>query len=187
VVADQLKKNRLRNAAYPFDWCETPLKSLYFIFKNDFINFLATPGVAFIHEDEGFEKSGNKYKRRIKRFYSVVESKEHILFLRFAQENENADKIDNFFREKFPNLKYSLVLIKESEIGAPKDDKYFNSLAYDLKWSRLFFEMKMINRLGYLRSILNAYTLLADRYIGKIGLVLKSKTPKLYRLIKRVI
>jgi hypothetical protein len=136
-VAELLKKYNLRNASYPFDWIVT-YGGISKIIENDFLNFIpnecgkgvlhSTYNMWMVHYD--FPKDTEKIERRIKRFTNLLEgSQEEIVFLRkghwkshhdecskfFCKEISNditeAENLDIILKTKYPNLKYSIVLL----------------------------------------------------------------------------
>ncbi len=140
--AIHLRQNGLRKNAYPFDWINTSAKSLCLLLENDFQNFFDKEHIAeanipysggkcymnkrynilFFHEfkDENdfknnFEKVKEKYERRIKRFYEALHSGQPIFFIRHIMTRIETDELNNLIQNKFPNLKYNLLVIDSSE------------------------------------------------------------------------
>ena len=114
-VAMDLERKGLRTASYPFDWViSESLKSVLFLIKNNFMNFLSYENLVqeknpsyywnsqtdihFFHDFNSTASLSNqissvqiKYQRRIDRFYKDI--KEPTLFVRYCNDELEEDYI----------------------------------------------------------------------------------------------
>ena len=132
-IAYQLKKNNLRNEAYPFDWIRiNNFLVLANLIKSNFNNFLNYENFELIEYSENF-KINNKfgsyiYSNKICKFYhdfdSKINDKNFLLF-----KEKHMRRIDRFY-EKIKNSK-KILFIRE-EIGNLRESKiklFFNIIS----------------------------------------------------------
>ena len=136
----QMKTNKLRPCALPFDYLITPFDSLYKILEERFEGFLKPEnfmlkvngkekwvedkayGTRLIHDfplnekflDE-YEKVRSKYQRRIDRFLNILDKSKKVLFIRKRITREQAIKLDALISRLYPHLEYALVCLDGSE------------------------------------------------------------------------
>jgi len=128
-IANILKKYKLRNYSLPFDWVVSYTgvsKCIY----NDF-NLFTNPlnlkknmyDIYFLHDN--MNNDTEKYERRIQRFKNILETtNEKIIFCRkghscyhhnehniVANEIEEAENLNVVISQKFPSLKYKIILL----------------------------------------------------------------------------
>ncbi len=115
-VALEIKRLNMRNGSYPFDWILTDsMKNVIDLIENSFENFLEfehlaqyrsdhglyknmLTGISFYHDFSEFKSARlqyeavkDKYDRRIKRFYTVIE--QPTLFIRYISSQEDMDYV----------------------------------------------------------------------------------------------
>ena len=125
-IAYQLKKNNLRNKAYPFDWVRiSNLSNINHLLENNFDKFFLDLKLVefsknfkvnnmngsyiyknnfckFYHDfdskinDKNFLLFKEKYLRRINRFYEKIKNSKKILFIREEIGNLSENKIKKF-------------------------------------------------------------------------------------------
>ena len=115
AITYQLNKYKLRNQAYPFDWCRISIKQLINVLENNFKHyhhlsiqdisnkhqkydnknnilsyestlFKNSYGILFAHEVDDIEILSESLKRRIQRFKSITDS---ITFIRLELSRPN--------------------------------------------------------------------------------------------------
>ena len=142
-----IRDNNLRINAMPFDWVVT-YNGISNIIKTDFLNYIPGDGeklnsicdVWFLHND--FPSDTEKTLMRINRFKQILEtSQEHIIFLRKGHSPHHhkehnckyndikndlidAEDLDIVLQEKYPNLKYEIVVILICGRCFNKEDNY---------------------------------------------------------------
>ena len=129
--ADFLRKNNLRELAFPFDWVVT-YDGVSNIIKNNFANYIpnnseiynSNYNTSFPHNI--FPNDNDKMIKRINRFKNILEtSTEKIIFIRKGhaihnhkeQNNDiiksdiiDAEDLDIILQEKYPNLNYEIIV-----------------------------------------------------------------------------
>jgi len=139
--ARNFERRNLSEAFFPFDWNITEPDSIYRILENDFKDFLKQenlvikPGnprmyhvidtvynIKIVHD---FTKKGtalhdyehvkDKYYRRIARFYHALTLKKPVYFFRAVITKQEALKLNQLIKKKFPELKYTLVVANNTE------------------------------------------------------------------------
>ena len=176
-----LRRNKLRVASYPFDWIWSPADSICNLVRTDFDGFFdksnlnikcvtgmntlevhdKSLGVIFAHEfkshetfDADHEVWDARYKRRIQRFYDVLNSEEPVLFIRFRTNPEDAEKLATMLSTDYPRLPYTLLALDDTDVmredwkipnvinrhiaAAPERDA--GSRKYNPAWKKLFKE-----------------------------------------------
>jgi len=176
--AIHLKKNRLRKASFPLDWVATPQRALISLFDTRFDKFLDRDHlVAREHVGNYKEKIVNtfynltffhhfsvggletelpivqdKFDKRIKRLYSILESKYPVLFVRTKLSKDWARQLVDILTTQFPQLKYTLLVVnRETEALTqwviPNTIKINTRFAadnnagdptYDINWQTIF-------------------------------------------------
>lgn len=128
-MATLLKKYKMRHFAYPFDWNLTYQGVANIIgdnfdnfFKFDSTGFNSLYGIKLIHDT--LPTDYEKITRRINRFKNLLKTyNDKIIFVRkghaphnhkecdkFCNEISDAENLDKILSEKYPNLKYSIVI-----------------------------------------------------------------------------
>lgn len=148
MPALMLRSADIRTEAYPFDWNVTPFRALFTLLNDNFKSFLGEPyaiggytnsfkdrnEMQFPHDfpEEGPERNNlplliqkylpevkDKYKRRIERFYQVIQSthpRDFIIFLRYKQiTDDEAKQLYKILRKNFSHLKFILIIIGPRE------------------------------------------------------------------------
>jgi hypothetical protein len=141
-AAAQIKYNEIRIRAYPFDWLVTPFDGLISFIINKGAGFLE-PGnfcshglirnsnsllvkdsiynFSFMHDFEGedplfsYAEVKEKYDRRIKRFFNLLESNKKVLFIRVTISKAQAKQLDQVLQKHYPNLSYTIVAVSDKE------------------------------------------------------------------------
>lgn len=174
-----MRLNNIRLASYPLDWIAVPFDVMYTLLETDFRDYFEKAylqpkgkhplgklevqhtkfGISFIHEfknEKRFKKDYPEVKktveRRIARLYEVLNSELQVLFVRRECSREEAVALTGLLNRKFPNLKYDMLVIDETEEirqdwqipnvinrymeTASNDDA--NDPAYNENWTRLF-------------------------------------------------
>jgi len=187
--AIQFEKKKLVEAFFPFDWCVSEFSSIYKALETDFKDFLALENLVvterpassvnhkafdtnyrinFVHDFktdgkvlDDYKRVRDKYYRRIDRFYRVLKSKKHIYFFRTNIKKNEAIKLNYLIQKKFPELKYTLVVINDSaEFKRPwavknmKNIQHFfvkdahSAIVRDFKsrqdWDNVFKKLKLV-------------------------------------------
>jgi len=134
--AEFLQQHNLRKCSLPFDWVVT-YNGVSKIIKNNFVDFLpknsdsqfnAEYDTAFIHNH--FPQDTEKVLRRIDRLKNILETtREPVIFLRkghaphlhdeqngrytnhMKSDIADAEDLDHVLQEKYPHLKYEIVVI----------------------------------------------------------------------------
>jgi hypothetical protein len=145
-VAYQLKKNNLRSCALPFDLLITPFDSLRKLLEHNFDQFLAKNNLAFItgpdkyiidtqygvrliHDFklseeflQDYDTIHDRYARRVKRFYDIIQTNYKIVFIRKNITKQQAQELSTLIHTLFPHLEYTiLALATTEEIKQPWD------------------------------------------------------------------
>lgn len=146
-VSWNLENNSRRTFAYPFDWFRTPFDSLTAFIKNagaeffdfDKLNVIGPyPGdIPYFHVIDlvygiesfhdffvtpplwNYQYIKDKYDRRIKRFFSLLNSQKRVLFVRQDCTREQAEFLDQLLHDLYPNLSYNLLVVAD-------DDEFLN-------------------------------------------------------------
>jgi hypothetical protein len=135
-----LEANEIRKWAYPFDWLITPFESLMIFMESRGAGFLDKDqltivetlhghpsmlhvvnlayNIHFIHDFLApdmfnYDAVKEKYDRRIKRFFDLLESNKKVLFIRVQISRPEAECLDNYLHTHYPNLDYTLVAVSE--------------------------------------------------------------------------
>lgn len=142
-VAHQLEHNGVRFLAYPFDWCQTPFDSLLSFIANEGRHFLdwdkicplkphhgdpahlevvdCVYGIITFHDFltspplDNYLSVKSRYDKRTKRFFDLLNSTQHVLFVRQGLTKEQAESLNEALHSSYPNLHYTLIAINETE------------------------------------------------------------------------
>jgi len=129
--AEFLKNHNIRSFSFPFDWIVT-YNGISEIIKNNFDRFIPKNliklntdyQISFPHNE--FPNDTEKILRRIERFKNILETyQEKITFIRkghashhhIEQNNTikndiiDAEDLDNILKEKYPHLRYNIIVI----------------------------------------------------------------------------
>lgn len=136
-IASFLKKHNIRTISFPFDWCVS-YNGVSSCIDNDFDNFIPSTStrinaydIYFNHDFTANTYNDDiiKYDRRVKRLQNILESsEEEIIFCRKGHASHNhgehngkfvkikndiddAEDLDRILSRKYPNLKYSIIVI----------------------------------------------------------------------------
>lgn len=138
-IATYLKLQGIRTYALPFDYIISNLSIISDLVSNDFKDFFNVtkhnivnpnydadgpntifinniyPSLSFPHHNLNNNIVIDNFKRRIERFYNILQSKEKILFMHLFYQNEshneNVTKFVNTFKNKYNGLNYKLITI----------------------------------------------------------------------------
>lgn len=137
-MAEFLKKNKLRNTSFPFDWVVT-YNGISKCIEDDFKQF-AEPlnnrineyDMYFLHdfgENNTLNQDKEKYIRRCQRLINILEtSNEDIIFCRkghachhhyehnskysnITSDVDDAEKLNSILSNKYPHLKYKIIVV----------------------------------------------------------------------------
>lgn len=173
-----LKRNGLRQTSLPLDWLSTPSSALISLFETHFDKFMDKDhlvlrehrapyfekivntfyNISFFHDfsEGGFATElpavQEKYARRIKRLYSMLESGEPVLFIRTKLDEQYAQQLTRILSTQFPKLAYTLLVINREtdeltewdipntiKINTPfAEDTYAMDPTYDPLWQTIF-------------------------------------------------
>lgn len=136
----QLKINKLRRYALPFDHLITPFGSLYLLLISKFEDYLLPDnfvlkttdkekyiedvryGTRLMHDLkleenflDDFASFKEKYERRIKRLYDILATSKKVLFIRQRITREQALQLDELLSQLFPHLEYLIVALDGTE------------------------------------------------------------------------
>jgi hypothetical protein len=142
-VAIQLEHNGIRHFAYPFDWIVTHAEGLGSFIVNQGAHFLDRDKVVYVGEYAGnppyqfvmdthygfesyhdflpphikgnFEEVKEKFQRRIKRFFALLNSNKKILFIRTDVTRAEAEYLDNIIHTMYPKLVYTFVALNMTD------------------------------------------------------------------------
>lgn len=142
-VAIQMEHNGVRHLAYPFDWIVTHAQGLGSFIINQGSHFLDRDKVVYVGEYPGnppyyfvqdthygfesyhdflpphtpgnFDLVKDKFQRRIKRFFALLNSNKKILFIRTDVTREEAEYLDSVIRTMHPKLVYTLVALNKTD------------------------------------------------------------------------
>ncbi|MCE2982324.1 MAG: papain-like cysteine peptidase [Parachlamydia sp.] len=142
-VAWQLNYHQYRTKAYPFDWLRSPLQSvlLYisnqgaYLFDADKLSIVGpyagdtqklevidlAYGLSSYHDFAAYPPFANysavkeKYDRRTKRFFKLLDSKKRILFIRQGSDKQDILALDYMLRTIYPKLNFAILAIHETE------------------------------------------------------------------------
>jgi len=143
AIGFQLEAKKLVEAFFPFDWCISEFESIYRALETDFNGYLQKENLVVLDRPElaahhyvrdtgynimylhdfsltgeplhDYEEVKNKYHRRIARLYHVLTLNKKVYFLRTGITKEQAIQLNNLIARKFPKLKYTLVVIDQTE------------------------------------------------------------------------
>jgi len=137
-IADFLKKKNLRNLSFPFDWTvayngvSKCLDDNFNFFTEPLNNRINKYDIYFHHDFENsnlLNQDKEKYIRRCKRLINILEtSNEDIIFCRkghachhhyehngkysnIINDIDDAEKLDIILQNKYPQLKYKIIVI----------------------------------------------------------------------------
>jgi Putative papain-like cysteine peptidase (DUF1796) len=139
--AIQLRKNHMRMMGYPFDWMfTTSVQGLIEFIQNKGAGFLDHDqlalstegghhavtdlryGFTLIHDFTSFDNFQNdylivkeKYDRRIKRFFELLESNKEVLFIRLQIPCDQCTLLDHVIHTQYPNLSYEILALNHAE------------------------------------------------------------------------
>jgi hypothetical protein len=90
-----------------------------------------------------------KYKRRIERFEHVLNSERNIVFVRYNEiDKESSIKLRDLIRNKYPNLKFVLVVVKfDPEFVEPWDIEHIKNFSIEHNdcenWVKIFKQVAL--------------------------------------------
>lgn len=175
-VAIQMENNGVRHLAYPFDWIVTHAQGLASFIINQGSHFLDIDKVLYVEEYAGnppyyfvrdthygfesyhdflpphvpgnFEMVKEKFQRRIKRFFALLNSNKKILFIRTDVTRKEAEFLDHIIHTLYPRLVYTFVALNttddfKTDWGHPRI-KNFHLNIDPLDWQGDFIRWKEI-------------------------------------------
>jgi hypothetical protein len=144
ALAFRFREFNVRHAAFPFDWIYSEFPGLYELIKTDFKDFLNPDNLVKLEsgwvEDQkykitfphDFTKRSSidwniynsvykKYCRRVARFYRFLEEGVPVYLMRVKMKKEEAFRLYDLLKNKFPKSDFILVSINENEGGSDED------------------------------------------------------------------
>lgn len=129
----------MRRSAYPFDWLVTPFEGLISFIINKGDHFLEKENLRtlevlggdppilhvvdvkydihivhdFYFDMQNYDKIKTNYKRRIERFFKLLESNKRVLFVRVQMNRSEAQVLDALFQRLYPKLDYTIVAVSD--------------------------------------------------------------------------
>lgn len=143
-TAQQIRKNGLSDAAYPFDWIATrSLGSIAEIIERKFEGFLCKddlditakypyiinrrwqidmPHTFADRQLSDFDKVNENLQKRGRRLLRVLEGSDELLFIRQGDNIEEGEMFVQFLCDLYPFLKFKLVLTQNGENSTKEFD-----------------------------------------------------------------
>jgi hypothetical protein len=91
-LANYFRDKNIRTEAYPFDWVVS-YHGIDILLENEFKNFFPNEGenstdyIRFMHDK--FPEDILKYKKRIDRFLRLIQSDQHVVFIRLGHSSNH--------------------------------------------------------------------------------------------------
>ena len=199
-LATYFRDKGIRQEAYPFDWVVS-YYGIDILLENEFNNFFPNEGenstdyIRFMHDS--FPKDITKYKRRIERFFKLIDSiNDEVVFIRLGHSSNHhfdysslktkptpeqldeiklSNNIYQFLIKRNPRLKFKIHLILNCNLchRAPEAEENLNINTYDISQSMPEFsleESKNNNKYWgtYLQNRIRVINQFLDNRIGEL-------------------
>ena len=156
ALAFRFREFKIRYGAFPFDWVYSEFPGVYELIKTDFKDFLNPENliklgsgwvedvrheIVFPHEftrkpsiDRGaYSSVYNKYARRVARFYRFLEDGVPVYLMRVNMTKDEAFKLYDLLKAKFPMSDFVLVSIDIKEGGSDENWSHDEILHFSIE------------------------------------------------------
>ena len=197
-TAEIIKKNNLREMAFPFDWVVT-YNGVAKIIQNNFKDFLPNSGSEILNPKSNslflhhkFPNNKDKFIRRIRRMDHILKTtKERVFFIRkghvkYHHHEQNgryqnikcdildAEDLNKVLKEKYPNLKYTIIVILCCNKCYHQDKKYL-SKTDNVRIFKVIKEKPKQDELDkVLKMIINEYKIKPKKKVRKHAGIVQS-------------